>query len=277
MRYIKNFKCHSTVCVAAIVLWVLIPHYFTGYRLWLLLAADTLIPAAFFFLFRITPESQADSSTKQRHKHLNIIFHAIGLLELLICPFTAIGGISAGANKVALGCLFLIELTTVVSLFIWLRASQRGMLDVFAGKRIVDIQLWALLITGLAAFFLLFLHVRFHLRKLGIILSLTAILFSFCYTSFMSQNSEWQFAQLGTCIVIAFALFATLNMLLDCPPYQRHWYSVIDAGGYRHGITCRMDDGSTFHYRSSSARVSDRGIIYVCDGWFQESYYCFHP
>lgn len=278
MQRIKNFRCHTVVCIGAMIFWLLIPHYFTGYQLWLLLLADALIPTAFFFLFRNKPRNQPDLGTKQqRHKRLNVMLHVVAVAELLICPFIVIGSSVIGANQVTLWCLFLIEWSIIVSLFVWLWESQCGMLRVFSGKRIVDIQLWALLITILAAFFLLFLHIQVNLRKFGIILSLAVILFSFCYTNFMVKNSEWQFAQLGTCIVVAFALFVTLNMLLDRSPHQRHWYSVIEAGGYRHGVTCRMDDGNTFHYRSSSARISDRGIIYVCDGWFQESYYCFNP
>ena len=244
----------------------------------MLLVADTLIPAAFFFLFRNRAEcADNPGKNRQQHKCLNVLFHVIGVFELLVFPFITIGALASGANKVALWCLLLIELTVMISLVVWLAESRRGLLDAFSGKRIIDIQLWALLLTVLAAFFLLFFHFQLNLRKLGIVLSLTIILFSFCDTNFKSTNSEWRFAQLGTCIVVAFMLFVTLNLLLDHSPYERHWYQVIETGGYHHGIVCRMDDGSLFNDRSSSAHIGDRGIVYVCEGWFQETYYCYDP
>ena len=278
VRYIRSLACHTIVCIGAVVFWVLIPHYYTGYLFWLLLAADTLIPAAFFFLFRPKQDVQAAPSAEQkRHRYLNVTFHVIVVSEVFVCLFWVLAALPTGAREVGLWGLLLEELVVMVSLLVWVMESQRGMLEVFAGKRILDIQLWTLFIVGSISFVYLFFHFPINLRKLGIVLSLAVILYSLCYTNFKSANSNWRFAQLGTCIMVACMLFVTLNLLLDRPPYERHSYSVIEIGGYRHGITCRLDDGRTFKSRSDSARVGDRGLVYVCDGWFQEEYYSYRP
>lgn len=278
MQYIRSLVCHTIVCIGAMMFWVLIPHYYTGYLFWLLLAADTLIPAAFFFLFRPKQDVQTASSTEQkRHRYLNVTFHVIAVSEVFVFLFWVLATLPTGAHKVGLWGLLLEELIAMVSLLVWVMESRRGMLEIFAGKRIVDIQLWTLFIVGSISFVYLFFHFPINLRKLGIVLSLSAIMYSFCYINFKSTNSNWQLVQLGTCIMVACMLFVTLNLLLDRPPYERHSYSVIEIGGYRHGITCRLDDGRTFKSRSYSARVGDRGLVYVCDGWFQEEYYSYNP
>lgn len=278
MRYIRSLACHTILYIGAMVFWVLIPHYYTGYQFWLLLAVNTLIPSAFFFLFRPKQEVQSVSSAKKTwHKNLNVIFHVIAVMEIFVCLFVVLAALPTETGKAGLWCLLLEEMGIIVSLLVWLTESQRGMLDLFSGKRIIDIQLWTLVFTGSILLISLVLQFSINLRTVGIVLSLAMILFSLCYVHFKSTNSGWQFAQLGTCIVVAFMLFATLNVLLDRPPYERHSYSVIEIGGRYHGITCRLDDGRTFNSNSRSARIGDRGLVYVCDGWFQEEYFSYNP